>query len=78
MIFTVEPMINMGVWKHKIWKDGWTAVTADLRRSAKFEHTVLVTERGVDILTMPEPNDNRQCAEDGAEYMDDVKKQGEL
>ena len=54
MIFTVEPMINMGTWKHTIWEDGWTAVTSDLQRSAQFEHTVLVTQNGVDILTLPE------------------------
>ena len=54
MIFTVEPMINMGIWKSKIWKDSWTAVTCDLQRSAQFEHTVLVTQDGVDILTLPE------------------------
>jgi len=54
MIFTVEPMINMGIWKHTIWKDGWTAATSDLQRSAQFEHTVLVTQEGVDILTLPE------------------------
>ncbi len=52
MIFTVEPMVNMGTWKSKVWEDGWTAVTADLKRSAQFEHTILVTEDGVDILTM--------------------------
>ena len=52
--FTVEPMINMGTWKHISWDDGWTAVTADLKRSAQYEHTVLVTERGVEILTLPE------------------------
>ena len=52
MIFTVEPMINMGTWKHTIWKDGWTAVTIDLQRSAQFEHTVLVTQDGADILTL--------------------------
>jgi len=52
MIFTVEPMVNMGVWKHRIWEDGWTAVTSDLQRSAQFEHTVLVTQDGVDILTL--------------------------
>ncbi|MDO9541355.1 MAG: type I methionyl aminopeptidase, partial [Kiritimatiellia bacterium] len=51
MIFTVEPMINMGVWQHKLWNDGWTAVTADGRRSAQFEHTVLITEKGPQILT---------------------------
>lgn len=53
MIFTVEPMINVGTWKHTIWDDGWTAVTSDLQRSAQFEHTVLVTPDGVDILTLP-------------------------
>ena len=54
LTFTVEPMINQGTWKHTVWKDGWTAVTADLKRSAQHEHTVLVTERGVEILTLPE------------------------
>ena len=53
MIFTVEPMINMGTWESKIWEDGWTAVTADLQRSAQFEHTILVTQNGMDILTLP-------------------------
>ncbi len=51
MTFTIEPMINMGGWEDRIWDDGWTAVTADLKRSAQFEHTVLVTESGVEILT---------------------------
>lgn len=51
--FTIEPMINQGSWKHRSWDDGWTAVTADLKRSAQHEHTVLVTERGVEILTLP-------------------------
>jgi len=54
MIFTVEPMINMGTCKSKIWEDGWTAVTFDMKRSAQFEHTVLVTQDGVDILTLPD------------------------
>ncbi|MHB8506609.1 MAG: type I methionyl aminopeptidase [Acidimicrobiales bacterium] len=56
MIFTVEPMITLGTWREKMWDNGWTAVTADGRRSAQFEHTVLVTEGGVEILT-PEPGD---------------------
>ena len=50
--FTVEPMINQGTWKHESWPDNWTAVTADKKRSAQYEHTVLVTERGVEILTL--------------------------
>lgn len=54
MTFTIEPMINQGTWKHVSWDDGWTAVTADLKRSAQFEHTVLVTERGVEVLTLAE------------------------
>ena len=54
MIFTVEPMVNMGTWKSKIMNDGWTAVTVDLQRSAQFEHTILVTQDGIDILTLPE------------------------
>lgn len=52
MTFTVEPMINQGTWQHKSWPDRWTAVTADLKRSAQHEHTILVTERGVEILTL--------------------------
>jgi len=52
MTFTIEPMINLGTWRALVWKDGWTAVTADGSRSAQFEHTVLVTEDGVEILTV--------------------------
>ena len=52
--FTVEPMITAGDWRAVLWDDGWTAVTADGHRSAQFEHTVLVTERGPEILTVPE------------------------
>ncbi len=51
MTFTIEPMINMGGASCKIWPDKWTAVTADLARSAQFEHTLLVTADSVDILT---------------------------
>lgn len=54
MTFTVEPMINAGVKDHDMWDDHWTAVTKDYKRSAQFEHTLLVTERGVEILTLPE------------------------
>ena len=52
-IFTVEPMINQGTWRHVEWPDGWTALTADGKRSAQFEHTILVTETGAEILTPP-------------------------
>ncbi len=51
MIFTIEPMINLGGHASKVLADGWTAVTADKRLSAQFEHTLLVTPLGCDILT---------------------------
>jgi len=51
MTFTIEPMINSGSPTCMIWPDNWTAVTADLALSAQFEHTVLVTKTGVEILT---------------------------
>jgi methionyl aminopeptidase len=51
MTFTIEPMITMGSWRHVMWPDGWTAATSDGRRTAQFEHTVLVTDDGVDVLT---------------------------
>lgn len=55
MIFTIEPMINMGGSPLVITskKDGWTVTTKDNSLSAQFEHTVLVTEKGVEILTLP-------------------------
>jgi methionyl aminopeptidase len=52
MTFTVEPMINLGHWKTQILEDGWTAVTVDGSLSAQFEHTLLVTEEGVEVLTL--------------------------
>jgi methionyl aminopeptidase len=51
MVFTIEPMINIGHWKTKMLNDGWTAVTIDGKLSAQFEHTLAVTEAGVEILT---------------------------
>ena len=51
MIFTVEPMINEGVYNTKLLKDGWTAVTKDKTLSAQFEHTVGVTKVGFEIFT---------------------------
>ena len=50
-VFTIEPMITIGDWHHRMWDDDWTAVTADGSRTAQFEHTVLVTEQGADVLT---------------------------
>ena len=52
MIFTVEPMINLGKFETKTLKDGWTAVTKDKSLSAQFEHTVGVTKDGYEIFTL--------------------------
>ncbi len=54
MVFTIEPMINEGTHEAEMLADGWTAVTSDRRLSAQFEHTIAVTEDGVEILTLPE------------------------
>lgn len=48
-VFTIEPMINMGTWQDVLWPDDWTAVTKDGKRSAQFEHTLLVTETGCEV-----------------------------
>ncbi len=53
MTFTVEPMINVGSNRLDMWDDGWTVATRDLQRSAQFEHTVLVTDDGFELLTVP-------------------------
>ncbi|MGV1006417.1 MAG: type I methionyl aminopeptidase [Candidatus Nanopelagicales bacterium] len=55
MTFTVEPMLTLGTHDFTLWKDGWTAVTADGSWTAQFEHTVLVTGSGAEILTLPSP-----------------------
>lgn len=52
MIFTVEPMLNLGTHQVKLLKDGWTAVTKDRSLSAQFEHTIGVTETGYEIFTL--------------------------
>lgn len=56
MVFTIEPMINEGTYEVEMLGDGWTAVTRDRKLSAQFEHTIVVTEDGVEILTLPEGN----------------------
>jgi methionyl aminopeptidase len=53
MTFTVEPMLTLGTHEWDMWDDGWTVVTKDRKRSAQFEHTVLVTDDGWEILTLP-------------------------
>ncbi len=53
MTFTIEPMLTLGTIAYDVWDDGWTAVTKDRKRTAQFEHTLLVTGTGYEILTLP-------------------------
>ncbi|MGW3343890.1 type I methionyl aminopeptidase [Nonomuraea rubra] len=53
MTFTIEPMLTLGTIEYEIWPDKWTAVTKDRKRTAQFEHTIVVTESGSEILTLP-------------------------
>lgn len=53
MVFTIEPMLTLGSIAWEQWDDGWTIVTKDKSRSAQFEHTIVVTEEGAEILTRP-------------------------
>ncbi len=59
MIFTIEPMINEGLYNTKLLKDGWTAVTKDKSLSAQFEHTIGVTDNGYEIFTKSKKNYNQ-------------------
>jgi methionyl aminopeptidase len=54
MAFTIEPMINEGSWEIEVLDDGWTALTRDRKLSAQFEHTLVVTKDGVEIMTLQE------------------------
>ena len=53
MVFTIEPMLTLGTIEWDMWPDGWTVTTKDKNLTAQFEHTLVVTERGADILTLP-------------------------
>jgi methionyl aminopeptidase len=53
MTFTIEPMITLGTYEYEMWPDGWTVVTRDGQWTAQFEHTVVVTEDGYEVLTRP-------------------------
>ncbi len=53
MTFTIEPMLNLGSHTWDMWDDNWTVVTKDRHFSAQFEHTLLVTDTGAEILTLP-------------------------
>jgi methionyl aminopeptidase len=52
MTFTIEPMLTLGTHDYRMWSDGWTAVTADGSWTAQFEHTLVVTDEGAEILTL--------------------------
>jgi methionyl aminopeptidase len=54
MTFTIEPMLTLGTIEYDIWPDGWTVLTADRKRTAQFEHTIVVTSDGYEILTLPD------------------------
>ncbi|OON72082.1 type I methionyl aminopeptidase [Streptomyces tsukubensis] len=53
MTFTIEPMLTLGSHDYDMWDDGWTVVTKDRKRTAQFEHTLVVTEDGAEVLTLP-------------------------
>ena len=53
MTFTIEPMLTLGTIDYEIWSDGWTVVTRDRKWTAQFEHTIVVTDDGAEILTLP-------------------------
>jgi methionyl aminopeptidase len=53
MTFTIEPMITLGAIDYDVWPDGWTVTTKDKQRTAQFEHTLVVTSGGAEILTLP-------------------------
>ena len=52
MVFTIEPMLTLGSYDWEMWADGWTVVTRDRSLTAQFEHTLVVTEHGAEILTL--------------------------
>ena len=53
MVFTIEPMLTLGGIEWEMWADDWTVVTRDRSITAQFEHTMVVTERGAEVLTLP-------------------------
>ena len=53
MTFTIEPMITLGTVDYNLWEDGWTVVTQDRKWTAQFEHTLVITDTGAEILTHP-------------------------
>ena len=52
MVFTIEPMLTLGTYQWDIWPDGWTVATKDKSMTAQFEHTIVITDTGAEILTL--------------------------
>ena len=65
MFFTIEPMVNLGKYPVKLLNDGWTAVTRDKSLSAQFEHSVAVTESGVEIFTLSKDGTDKPAIHGG-------------
>lgn len=57
MAFTIEPILTLGSPKFTILQDEWTAVTKDNSRTAQFEHTILITNKGCEVLTIADPDE---------------------
>jgi methionyl aminopeptidase len=53
MVFTIEPMLTLGTHEWDIWSDDWTVITNDRSITAQFEHTIVITDDGPEILTLP-------------------------
>ena len=53
MVFTIEPMLTLGTYEWEMWDDNWTVTTKDKSLTAQFEHTIVVTDSGAEILTLP-------------------------
>lgn len=56
MTFTIEPILSLGTEQLELWEDGWTTTTTDGSRTSQFEHTILITDEGYEILTIPDQN----------------------
>jgi len=66
MTFTIEPMLNLGTHEWEMWDDDWTVVTRDRKVSAQFEHTLLVTDTGAEVLTLPAPGNGPPWSSSGS------------
>lgn len=64
--FTIEPLLSLGNTSSKVLSDEWTVVTKDNSRTAQFEHTILITISGCEILTIPESFDEQNKIDDAA------------